>query len=82
MFVIQAFLPIFAFKITEMKTIRTLFIIILASIYNHSCDSGYSPMQKYLRDFMQKYPEATLQDIYKGSFQDVFGPAHLLTNCE
>lgn len=26
------------------------------------------------------YPEATLQDIYKGCFQDRFGPAHILTN--
>ncbi len=82
MFVKQAFLSIFAFKITEMGTIRTLFIILLASIYLHSCNSGYSLMQKYLHKFMQKYPEATLQDIYKGSFQDVFGPAHLLTNRE
>lgn len=26
------------------------------------------------------YSEATLQDIYKGCFQDRFGPSHILTN--
>lgn len=45
-----------------------------------ACGSKPSPARQYLREFMQKYPEATLQDIYKGSFQDVFGPAHLLTD--
>lgn len=32
--------------------------------------------------FLERYPEATLQDIYKGSFQDYFGPAHALSNRE
>lgn len=39
-------------------------------------------IENYIRTFFQQYPEATLQDIYKGSFQDVFGPAHILTNKE
>ena len=38
--------------------------------------------EDFVRTYLQKYPQATLQDIYKGSFQDVFGPAHLLTNRE
>lgn len=36
----------------------------------------------FLTEFMARYPHATLQDIYKGEFQDQFGPAHLLTNRE
>lgn len=32
--------------------------------------------------FLERYPEATLQDIYKGSFQDYFGPAHALADRE
>ena len=32
--------------------------------------------------FLERYPEATLQDIYKGSFQDYFGAAHALSNRE
>ena len=35
---------------------------------------------EFVRAYLLKYPEATLQDIYKGSFQDVFGPAHILTD--
>lgn len=31
---------------------------------------------------LERYPEATLQDIYKGSFQDYFGAAHALSNRE
>lgn len=46
-----------------------------------SCQSNKEKrIENYLRTFIQQYPEATLQDIYKGSFQDVFGPAHILTN--
>lgn len=40
-----------------------------------------SPMI-FIAEFMQRYPHATLQDIYKGEFQDQFGPAHLLNNRE
>ncbi len=36
----------------------------------------------FLAEFMERYPHATLQDIYKGEFQDQFGPAHLLSNRE
>lgn len=36
--------------------------------------------ETYIKDFLQKYPKATLLDIYKGNFQDKFGPAHLLTD--
>ena len=42
-----------------------------------------TPSRKdFICTYLQKYPEATLQDIYKGSFQDVFGPAHLLADRE
>ncbi len=30
--------------------------------------------------FLQMYPEANLEDIYKGFFQDEFGPGHLLAD--
>lgn len=38
--------------------------------------------REYLSSFLRNYPLATLQDIYKGSFQDYFGPAHILTDRE
>ena len=37
---------------------------------------------EFLSEFFAHYPQATLQDVYKGEFQDEFGPAHLLTNRE
>lgn len=37
-------------------------------------------MQDFVRQFISQYPKATLQDIYKGAFQDKFGPAHILTD--
>lgn len=36
----------------------------------------------FAEDFFNKYPKATLQDLYKGSFQDYFGAAHPLTDRE
>ena len=47
-----------------------------------ACQSNDSAIRSHLQGFMQKYPEATLQDIYKGAFQDKFGPAHMLTDRE
>lgn len=45
-----------------------------------ACSRPSHPREEFVRTYLERYPEATLQDIYKGSFQDVFGPAHLLTN--
>ena len=39
-------------------------------------------IELYLRTFVSQYPACTLQDIYKGCFQDVFGPAHILSSRE
>lgn len=47
-----------------------------------ACSQPASTREDFVRTYLQRYPEATLQDIYKGSFQDVFGPAHILTNRE
>lgn len=80
MFVKQGILYIFVPKRAKMKTFRTAFLSLITLILVSSCNDKPSPMQHFLCEFMQKYPEATLQDIYKGSFQDVFGPAHILTD--
>ena len=45
-----------------------------------ACSQPSSPREDFVHTYLQKYPEATLVDIYKGSFQDVFGPAHILTD--
>ena len=57
-------------------------IISLLMALVSACTRPSQPREDFVRAYLQKYPEATLQDIYKGSFQDVFGPAHILTNRE
>ena len=65
-----------------MKTsTRTIAIAILATLLTACANTPKeSPITAYLTDFFTKYPQATLIDVYKGSFQDYFGPAHLLTD--
>lgn len=53
------------------------FIWVLCACTNPTQDQA---REAFVRTYFQKYPQATLQDIYKGSFQDVFGPAHILTD--
>ena len=46
-----------------------------------SCQSSQEhKIEQYLHTFVSQYPACTLQDIYKGCFQDVFGPAHILSS--
>lgn len=47
-----------------------------------ACKQVSEPREDFVRAYLERYPEATLLDIYKGSFQDVFGPAHILNNRE
>jgi len=37
-----------------------------------------SKITESVQNFLEKYPEANLEDIYKGFFQDEHGPGHLL----
>ncbi|MBO5250827.1 MAG: hypothetical protein J6B31_02365 [Bacteroidaceae bacterium] len=65
-----------------MKYSKLLLIIIMIVSLGGACQRKpqEQSMEEFISTFIQKYPKATLQDIYKGGFQDVFGPAHLLTN--
>ena len=45
-----------------------------------ACHHPQPSPEAFIRSYFEKYPEATLQDIYKGSVQDIFGPAHILTD--
>ena len=60
---------------------KYLIISLLMALVS-ACTRPSQSREDFVRTYLQKYPEATLQDIYKGSFQDVFGPAHILTNRE
>ena len=65
-----------------MKNLFSIIAILSIALLLNSCHSQTHPREDFVRSYFLKYPEATLQDIYKGNFQDVFGPAHLLTNRE
>ena len=39
-------------------------------------------VKRTVKDFLEKYPQATLQDIYKNNFQDYFGPSHIMADRE
>ena len=65
-----------------MKNLFSIIAILSIALLLNSCHSQTHPREDFVHSYFLKYPEATLQDIYKGSFQDVFGPAHLLTNRE
>lgn len=57
-----------------------ILIAFLSVLFSCTHLSQEQARETFVRNYFQKYPEATLQDIYKGSFQDVFGPAHILTD--
>ena len=57
-----------------------ILIAFLSVLFSCTHPSQEQAREAFVRNYFQKYPEATLQDIYKGSFQDVFGPAHILTD--
>jgi hypothetical protein len=58
----------------------TLALGMVASLLLGGCSSTVDSRENFVRAYFERYPKATLQDVYKGSFQDVFGPAHILTN--
>ena len=47
-----------------------------------ACQPQPASREEFVRAYFERYPEATLLDIYKGSFQDTFGPSHLITDRE
>ena len=66
-----------------MKKLPLAIIVVVLGLFFQAChESKEEQIEKYIANFIQQYPQATLQDIYKGSFQDVLGPAHMLTNRE
>ena len=64
------------------KALLSILISFVLLILAGCAETNRQSREDFVRTYLQKYPQATLQDIYKGSFQDVFGPAHLLTNRE
>lgn len=57
-----------------------IIVFTMAALAMGSCTPTADSREAFVRSFFERYPKATLQDVYKGSFQDVFGPAHILTD--
>ena len=65
-----------------MRKISKYILWIVATCFLTGCNQSVDSREAFVRYFFEQYPKATLQDLYKGSFQDQFGPAHLLTDRE
>lgn len=65
-----------------MRKISKYILWIVAACFLTGCNQSVDSREAFVRYFFEQYPKATLQDLYKGSFQDQFGPAHLLTDRE
>ena len=45
-----------------------------------SCDNDSRAIREMCKDIHEKYPLATLQDVYKTCYQDYFGAEHLMND--
>jgi hypothetical protein len=64
------------------KRIPIFFIsgIYLTIFALQGCHQPDNEIRQAVINQLQRYPESTLQDIYKSFFQDEFGPGHLLSD--
>jgi hypothetical protein len=58
----------------------TLFIVFLTILVFQGCSQSENEIPRAVKNQLQRYPESSLQDIYKSFFQDEFGPGHLLSD--
>ena len=62
------------------RQICWLFLIVLSIPLLTSCDKEKEAIRQMCREILLRYPQATLQDVYKTCYQDYFGAEHLLTD--
>ena len=59
-------------------------VIALAALVLASCSAQKTTEEEAIRamcaEMAEKYPQSTLQDVYKSCFQDFFGAEHLLSD--
>lgn len=49
-------------------------------IFATSCDNEERNIRRMCEEISEKYPNATLQDVYKTCYQDFFGAEHLISD--
>ena len=62
------------------KWICKLILLCLSIALFSSCHNEDKRIRQMCEDLHTRYPQATLQDIYKTCYQDYFGAEHLLTD--
>ena len=67
-------------RIKQLAIATMMIGVLLTACTNTKPSEQTSEIEKFITNFFTQYPKATLQDVYKGAFQDYFGPAHLLTD--
>jgi hypothetical protein len=55
-------------------------LVIIAVINFYGCNNDVPKIEKSIREQLEKYPEARLQDIYKNFYQDCFGTGHAISD--
>jgi hypothetical protein len=64
-----------------MKTLITLAITAMCLV-GCATNTENKRVEQAVNTLIGKYPEATLQDIYKSFYQERFGPGHMIPNVE
>ena len=64
-----------------MKTLITLAITAMCLV-GCATNTENKRIEEAVNTLIGKYPEATLQDIYKSFYQERFGPGHMIPNVE
>lgn len=63
-----------------MMKLSKLCLICLSIILLLSCHSEDKEIRQMCEDLHTRYPQATLQDVYKTCYQDYFGAEHLMND--
>lgn len=64
------------------QTLCSLFCIAISLLSCMEQNRRMAAIEQAVRAELQRYPEATLLDLYKFFFQGAFGPGHMIPNAE
>ncbi|MCH5248259.1 MAG: hypothetical protein J1E99_08875 [Muribaculaceae bacterium] len=62
------------------KTFLLLVISVLSLMVFEGCDSKSRHIKQAVNRQLEEFPATTLPDLYKGFFQDNFGPGHIVSD--
>lgn len=65
-----------------MKRIFVLLCFFMCLSYLNAQNTDEEKIRTFVANILRTYPKSTLADVYKSSFQDFFGPEHLVENKE